>query len=142
MRSDGRCERCCSRPRAHWLNSRRFNVHVTLAGSSSYDRGTRDGAKPMTRVFLVLAVLVMPAGCAPQAAVSVGGASRGRERVERGLLPLVVVAGVPDSAFPLQHRMERYRVPGVSLTVIDEGRIAGSGAYGVRAAGPPGAVPG
>jgi CubicO group peptidase (beta-lactamase class C family) len=56
------------------------------------------------------------------------------------LLPLVAVAGVPDSAFALRDRMERYRVPGVSLTVIDEGRIAWSAAYGVREAGRPGAV--
>jgi CubicO group peptidase (beta-lactamase class C family) len=60
--------------------------------------------------------------------------------VERGLLPLVAVAGVPDSAFALSERMERYRVPGVSLTVIDRGRIAWSAAYGVREAGRPAAV--
>jgi CubicO group peptidase (beta-lactamase class C family) len=60
--------------------------------------------------------------------------------VERGLLPLVALAGVPDSAFPVRDRMERYAVPGVSIAVIDDGRIAWSRAYGVREANQPGAV--
>jgi CubicO group peptidase (beta-lactamase class C family) len=60
--------------------------------------------------------------------------------VEQGLLPLVAVAGVADSAFALSERMERYRVPGVSLTVVDKGRIAWSAGYGVRESGRQGAV--
>lgn len=106
----------------------------------------------MRRVSWVTGIAVMLGGCAarhpaatdceaPQAAVPDREAIRSaRERVERRLLPLVALAGVPDSAFPLRDRMERYRVPGVSLSVIDEGRIAWSGAYGVREAGRPGAV--
>jgi CubicO group peptidase (beta-lactamase class C family) len=95
----------------------------------------------MQWVSVVIGLTVILGGCAPQAAVSDREAIQAaRERVERGLLPLVAVPGVPDSAFPLPDRMERYRVPGVSLTVIDEGRIAWSAAYGVREAGRPGAV--
>ncbi len=94
----------------------------------------------MQRVPLIVGIAML-GGCAPHAAVSNSEAVRSaKERVERGLLPLVVVAGVPDTAFLLSERMERYRVPGVSLTVIDEGRIAWSGAYGVREAGRPGTV--
>lgn len=57
------------------------------------------------------------------------------ERVERGLLPLIALRGVPDSTFSLSARMERYAVPGVSIAVIDAGAIEWSRAYGLRRAG-------
>ena len=84
----------------------------------------------------MLAVAALLGGCAAPATVSDREVIRAsRAQVERGLLPLVAVAGVPDSAFSLPERMERYRVPGVSLSVIDEGRIAWSAAYGTRKSG-------
>ena len=95
----------------------------------------------------VLLALLLLAGCAmrgPEAPVCAaepvtaesGAATRAvRERVERGLLPLVSVTGIPDSAFTIAERMAFYRVPGTSIVVIDQGRIAWSYSYGVREAG-------
>ena len=83
---------------------------------------------------LWLSVAVILGGCATRDPRSP------RERVEQGLLPLVSVAGVPDSAFSLRDRMERYGVPGLSIAVIDGGRVAWSGAYGVREANQPAPV--
>ncbi len=102
---------------------------------------------PLLHVTNVIGIAVMLGGCAsPRPAATDCEALRrnpvtdsratrlARERVERGLLPLVALAGVPDSAFSLGDRMERYGVPGVSIAVIDAGSIAWSGAYGVREA--------
>ena len=105
----------------------------------------------MPRVSSVITITMMLCGCAAQHPRAIDCESRqaagddesvrsAQARVERGLLPLVAVAGVPDSVFALSDRMERYRVPGVSLTVIDKERIAWSGAYGVREAGRPAVV--
>ena len=72
------------------------------------------------------------AGCpAPATDQPLSDADRlARDRVERGLLPLIAVTGVADSVFSLGERMERYGVPGLSIAVIDGGRVAWSAAYG------------
>ena len=62
-------------------------------------------------------------------------ATPGPEAVERGLLPAVVAAGQPAPSWTLAERMERYGVPGVSIAVIDDGRIAWARGYGVRRVG-------
>ncbi|HEY6293815.1 MAG TPA: serine hydrolase [Terriglobia bacterium] len=51
-------------------------------------------------------------------------------RVEHGLLPPVVVKGEPTSAMNLADRMAFYKVPGVSIAVIDRGRIDWARGYG------------
>lgn len=50
-------------------------------------------------------------------------------RVENGLLPPVLVKGEP--AWNLTERMEHYKVPGVSVAVIENYRIVWAKAYGV-----------
>ncbi|HEV2423411.1 MAG TPA: serine hydrolase [Terriglobia bacterium] len=45
------------------------------------------------------------------------------ERVEHGLLPPVVVRGEPTPGMNIADRMAFYKVPGVSIAVIDHGRI-------------------
>jgi len=57
-------------------------------------------------------------------------------RVENGLLTANVVAGRPPAGMRLADRMRYYRVPGLSIAVIDGGRIAWARAYGT--AGPDG----
>jgi CubicO group peptidase (beta-lactamase class C family) len=52
-------------------------------------------------------------------------------RVERGLLPTVAVRGRRDTAYTLADRMKRFGTPGVSLAVIDQGRVAWVRAWGV-----------
>lgn len=54
--------------------------------------------------------------------------------VEQGLLPAVRVRGRPQ-AMPLAERMAFYKVPGVSIAVIDDGEIAWAKGYGVLEAG-------
>ena len=56
-------------------------------------------------------------------------------RVERGLLPTVALRGRRDTAYTLADRLLRYGVPGVSVAVIDRGRVAWSRAYGTLEAG-------
>lgn len=66
--------------------------------------------------------------------------SPGPEAVERGLLPAVVAAGQPAPSWTLAERMRRYAVPGVSIAVIDDGRIAWARGYGVRRVGTPDSI--
>ena len=50
-------------------------------------------------------------------------------KVENGLLPYVLIEGEPS--FNLQDRMDYYKVPGISITVIKDFKIAWSKQYGV-----------
>jgi CubicO group peptidase (beta-lactamase class C family) len=51
-------------------------------------------------------------------------------RIENGLLPGTVIAGEP-ATMSLATRMAHYKVPGVSIAVIDKGDIAWAKGYGV-----------
>ena len=51
-------------------------------------------------------------------------------RIEHGLLPPVLVKGEPPPSMNLVDRMSFYKVPGVSIAVIDQGRIAWARGYG------------
>jgi CubicO group peptidase (beta-lactamase class C family) len=53
-------------------------------------------------------------------------------RVENGLLPAAVIKGAPPAIMKLAERMEFYKVPGVSVAVINDGRIEWARAYGVK----------
>ena len=57
------------------------------------------------------------------------------ERVETGLRPAIVLAESPAEQFRLLDRMKFYKVPGVSIAVIDKGAIAWARGYGVREVG-------
>jgi CubicO group peptidase (beta-lactamase class C family) len=52
------------------------------------------------------------------------------ERVEKGLLPSVLIKG--DPAWTIQERMKHYKVPGVSIAVINDFKIEWAKAYGVK----------
>lgn len=54
-----------------------------------------------------------------------------QEMVERSLLPAIVPAGRPLPSWSLEERMARYHVPGVSIALIDDGKIAWAKGYGV-----------
>ncbi len=54
-------------------------------------------------------------------------------RIENGLLPAAVIAGEP-ATMNLAERMSHYKVPGVSVAVIEKGEIAWAKGYGVLAA--------
>ena len=51
-------------------------------------------------------------------------------RIEHGLLPAVLVKGEPPPSMNLVDRMSFYKVPGVSIAVIDQGRMAWARGYG------------
>jgi CubicO group peptidase (beta-lactamase class C family) len=63
-----------------------------------------------------------------------GSADRSGE-VEAGLLPAVAIRGRPRAPMALADRMEHYRVPGVSVAVVDGGRIVWARGYGVAETG-------
>lgn len=52
------------------------------------------------------------------------------KRVENGLLPAVLIKG--DPAWSLAERLKFYKVPGLSVAVIENYRVAWARAYGVR----------
>ncbi|CAN7714528.1 serine hydrolase domain-containing protein [Duganella sp. LjRoot269] len=55
-------------------------------------------------------------------------------RIGDGLQQRVAIAGEPASTFNIQQRMQRYRVAGVSVAVIRNGKIAWAGMYQQAAA--------
>ena len=69
------------------------------------------------------------------------GQSEQIARVERGLRPPVVLAGEPAAARSLLDEMRRLHVPGVSIAVIRNGKIAWARGYGVAYAGGPPITP-
>ncbi|HET7550547.1 MAG TPA: serine hydrolase, partial [Gemmatimonadaceae bacterium] len=59
-----------------------------------------------------------------------------RERaVESGLLPGVLVAGDSVPTYSIAARMEHYKVPGISIAVINDGKIEWARGYGVQEVG-------
>jgi CubicO group peptidase (beta-lactamase class C family) len=56
---------------------------------------------------------------------------------EAGLIPPLVFEGEPIDAKALTDRMAELKVPGVSIAVIDKGRIAWAKGYGLRESGCP-----
>ena len=57
------------------------------------------------------------------------------ERVENGLLPPAVVKGEAPAKMRLLDRMQFYKTPGVSIAVINDGKIEWARGYGVLEAG-------
>ncbi len=57
------------------------------------------------------------------------------ERVEHGLLPPAVLKGETPARMSLADRMKFYKTPGVSIAVINDGRIEWARGYGVLEAG-------
>ena len=57
------------------------------------------------------------------------------DRVINGLRPSIAVQGEPPVRWTLAERMRHYHVPGVSIAVIDSGKIAWARGFGVKEAG-------
>jgi len=56
-------------------------------------------------------------------------------QVEEGLLPPSIIAGQPLPTMSLAERMQYFRVPGVSIAVVNQGRIEWAKGYGLAEAG-------
>lgn len=91
------------------------------------------------RLLLPCATLLLWSLCAqaqstsaPTSAEATPSALQARiTRVEQGLSTRVVVKGSPDQKMALTERMAFYQVPGVSIALINRGRIEWTRAYGV-----------
>lgn len=64
-------------------------------------------------------------------------AAERRDRVERGLVAALQIAGRPVERHTMAERMQRYGVPGVSLAIVDDGEISWAAGYGVTTPGGP-----
>lgn len=90
--------------------------------------------RPAGRLLVPILLLTLAGGCAPRAPAPAPGQEDRIRRVEAGLLTHNVVRG-EDAPLYIRDRMAFYRVPGVSVAVIDSGRIAWARGWGVLEAG-------
>jgi CubicO group peptidase (beta-lactamase class C family) len=90
---------------------------------------------PRRRLSLLLPLLL-----ASSASV-LAGTTEEIARVERGLRLPVAVAGEPVAARTLEGEMQRLHVPGVSIALIRDGKIAWTRGYGVAYEGGPAVTP-
>ena len=81
----------------------------------------------MNPMFSRLLVLVL---ICSQVALGQSPAQSRIQRVETGLLPAVQIKG--DSGWTIQERMKYYRIPGVSIAVINDYKVEWARAYGVK----------
>ncbi len=101
------------------------------------------------KAFLLIAALalaaIFPTGLATRTLVSFASSQNSTDvaerikRVENNLLNSIAIKGKP-SAMKLADRMAHYKVPGVSIAVINNGAIEWARGYGVAEAGTSNAV--
>jgi len=82
-------------------------------------------ATPLMK-FLVVLLLVASGVFAQDARVN---------QIEKGLRPAFVIEGQPEPRWSIEERMAHYSVPGVSVAVIENGKIAWAKGYGVLQVG-------
>ncbi len=87
--------------------------------------------RPLGKLTLSLVGVIAASGC------SCGAESvlRRIARVENGMLAAVVVRGQEPTRTTIWDVMERYHVPGVSIAVINDGRLEWAKGYGVNEIG-------
>ena len=83
--------------------------------------------------FLLTAIGLLAAACTTTVPQSSPESAR-ISRVENGLLPAMVIKG-QDASMKLADRMAFYKVPGVSIAVINNGKLEWAKGYGVLEAG-------
>jgi CubicO group peptidase (beta-lactamase class C family) len=101
--------------------------------SSSSDLASARRHRPNFAVLLALTTAI--AGAQSQSAVDEQIA-----RVEQGLLPPAVLKGQTGRRASIAERMAYHGIPGMSLAVIEDGRLAWARAYGARGRDGQGAV--
>ena len=88
---------------------------------------------PVARMATVtLAILTLLACSSAPASNTVAERQRA---VEGSLLPAVIVAGDSVPTYSIAARMEHYKVPGISVAVINDGKIEWARGYGVQRVG-------
>jgi CubicO group peptidase (beta-lactamase class C family) len=93
----------------------------------------------VVRAVAGLALAALPLSACAQSDSSRGSsasdvAARIRQ-VEEGLLPVNTIAGRPLPTMSLEERMRLFHVPGVSVAVVNDGKIEWAKGYGVAKAG-------
>lgn len=83
---------------------------------------------------IMLLVLLLLAAFARSSSHAQNGLAERMLRVEKGLLPAVVIKG-QSAGQSLTERMRHYNVPGVSVAVINNGKLEWAKGYGVVQAG-------
>ena len=78
-----------------------------------------------SRALAALLTLLLPA-----VALAQSSAQASIQRVERGLIPPVLVKG--DPSWTIEERMKHHNVPGVSVAVIENFKVAWAKGYGVK----------
>lgn len=79
-----------------------------------------------------MAVALTAAACASGSDTDSRGGQEARvAAVEEGLLLAVQVEGEAPRTYTIEERMERYHVPGVSIAVVDGGRVVWAKGYGL-----------
>lgn len=79
--------------------------------------------------------LLMLAACSSAPTAAPDPSQAAIAAVTSGLRAPVVVTGEPEQAFALVDRMAHYKVPGVSIAVVDSGRIVWARGFGLKSAG-------
>lgn len=89
-----------------------------------------------TPLYLLLLISVLPPMAQAQTAANDAATIAARiERVETGLLGPVAITGQAPKRMALSERMRALKVPGVSIAIINDGKIEWARAYGVADAG-------
>jgi CubicO group peptidase (beta-lactamase class C family) len=84
--------------------------------------------------WIVMGVFCVLVACVGPGRVSDGSAAR-MDQVITGLRPSFAISGEAPVRWTLAERMQHYHVPGVSIAVIDSGRIVWAKGFGVRELG-------
>ena len=88
------------------------------------------------RTLCPIVALVTVLSCSkPAAAPPAPNVDATIARITAGLRPGIVVRGAPPATFSLAERMAHYKVPGVSIAVVDSGRIVWARGYGLKETG-------
>jgi CubicO group peptidase (beta-lactamase class C family) len=93
-----------------------------------------DRVVPPVAVLATLALAILTQLSCASAPADDAVAERQRA-VEESLLPAVVVAGDSAPLYSLSARMEHYKVPGMSVAVINDGKVEWAKGYGVKEVG-------
>lgn len=89
----------------------------------------------MRRRSALLAIAALAACDTPAVTPSTADADAVIARVTAGLRPGTVVKGADPVRYTLAERMAHYKVPGVSIAVVDSGRVVWARGFGVKEAG-------
>lgn len=85
-----------------------------------------------TRPFCAVVLLIWPLLAASASTPTDAGRMRA---FETGLRPAVAVQGTPATTWTLEQRMAHWKIPGVSVAVIRNGRVAWARGYGLKQVG-------